>query len=270
MPPLVSVVMPAFNMEETIEEALVSCENQTYRHLEVIVVDDGSIDRSAAVAEQVATRMRRPVRVIRRPHVGIPGQVRNSGLRHARGSLIQFLDSDDVITVGKIARQVELISRSPLRGHVGAYCDYAFFRTLPDSTRVAERRGPEDRQHWPKHPARQFQAYTVIHRFLFPAAALREVGGFDPSLSHTEDLDLWLRLLAQGVRFVYRNEVDAFYREHISHSLSHPAAEARCRARVALRVRGYASGTALGPLAAKELEALEAWASQVLTEERAE
>src|SRR5512132_248706 len=100
--PLVSVIVPAYNAGSTIAEAVESALAQTYRPLEVVVVDDGSTDDTAEV---VAERFEDRVHIISAPHRG-RGAARNTGLATARGAYIQFLDADDVLAPAKIATQV--------------------------------------------------------------------------------------------------------------------------------------------------------------------
>ena len=101
--PRVSVVIPAYNAERYLRETLESVLAQTYRDFEVVVVDDGSKDSTAAIAEGVGG----PVRVIRQANAG-PSAARNHGIREARGDLIAFVDSDDLWLPEKLAEQVPL------------------------------------------------------------------------------------------------------------------------------------------------------------------
>ena len=90
MPPLVSVVIPAYNAGRFIREAVGSALSQTYLHLEVIVVDDGSPQPVAQIVEADPAR----VRYVWKPNGG-PASARNAGLRHARGTYVAFLDADE-------------------------------------------------------------------------------------------------------------------------------------------------------------------------------
>lgn len=236
--PVCSIVMPVFNMAETLDEALDSCAAQGVDNLEVIVVDDGSTDGSARIA---ATHPLRPT-VIRIEHTGVPAAVRNRGILAAEGRYIQFLDADDVIVPGKIQQQLDCLTGLP--ENTVAYSDYAFFRDVAGK-RLLDRRGPADGIYWPVDLAGQFRMYSVIHRFLFPRETLLRVGLFDPGLTHAEDLDLWLRLLIFGTPFVYQAETLALYREHLSHSLSSPTGEHRSRVIVARKLRGYLASRGL-------------------------
>lgn len=93
--PLLSVVMPVYNVELYVEEALRSVLSQSLSSLEVVVIDDGSTDGSAAIVKRLARADRR-VRYVRQENAGL-GAARNSGSRRARGTFIAFVDSDDVV-----------------------------------------------------------------------------------------------------------------------------------------------------------------------------
>jgi glycosyltransferase involved in cell wall biosynthesis len=106
---LVSVIIPVYNYDRYLGEAIESVLNQTYEHLEVIVVDDGSTDQSGAVAGSFASR---GVRYCHHVHAGI-GETRNKGVELARGDFIAFLDADDRWPEGKIERQLQAFENDP-------------------------------------------------------------------------------------------------------------------------------------------------------------
>lgn len=105
--PIVSVVVPVYNAERWIERTLSSAIAQSHRNIEIIVVDDGSVDQSAALVEVVASRDKR-IRLFRRPQSGLSA-TRNFAIAQARGSLIAPLDADDLWHPEKIARQVAVM-----------------------------------------------------------------------------------------------------------------------------------------------------------------
>ncbi len=109
--PLVSVIVPAFNAVATIDETLTSVRSQTYRNLDVIVVDDGSTDRTVALALRHASQDSR-VRLVSQPNSGVAA-ARNLGIELARGELIAPIDADDLWSPEKIERQVEVFGREP-------------------------------------------------------------------------------------------------------------------------------------------------------------
>jgi glycosyltransferase involved in cell wall biosynthesis len=100
----VTVVIPAYNAENTIDETLRSARSQTHRNIEIIVVDDGSMDQTAAIVARHAREDRR-VRLIQQVNGGV-ARARNHGIREARGGLIAPLDSDDLWAPSKIKEQL--------------------------------------------------------------------------------------------------------------------------------------------------------------------
>ena len=121
---LVSIIIPTRNRRKQTSEAIASCHRQTYRPIEVIVVDDGSTDDTPAGTEDAARRYRDPhfhVQHLRQAHEGAPA-ARNRGLRASRGEFIQFLDSDDLLLPDKLTCQIEHLSAS---GMPFNYCQVA-------------------------------------------------------------------------------------------------------------------------------------------------
>ena len=106
---LVSVIIPVFNYDRFLGEAIESVLSQTYQHLEVIVVDDGSTDRSGEVAKSFANR---GVRYCHQVNAGI-GPARNKGVELARGEFLAFLDADDRWPEEKIERQLRAFESDP-------------------------------------------------------------------------------------------------------------------------------------------------------------
>lgn len=106
MPPLVSVILPVYNRMSSVSRAIESVLAQTYRPIELIVVDDGSTDAS----RDVVARFGSAVTLLVQPHAGAY-VARNLALRHARGELVAFIDSDDAWRPDRLARQVPLFDR---------------------------------------------------------------------------------------------------------------------------------------------------------------
>lgn len=118
-PPLVSVIIPAHNAEETLAETLESVRAQTYANLEVLVIDDGSVDGTHELASRIALGDQR-IRVLAQPNAGVAA-ARNHGIREAKGAYLAFLDADDLWSPEKIEAQVARMRESGR--HVGlVYC----------------------------------------------------------------------------------------------------------------------------------------------------
>lgn len=227
--PLVSIIIPTYNMAEWLPYTIQSCLEQQHRPIEIIVVDDGSTDNTREVLESISKS--NPIKYIKILHTGAPSRPRNVGFTNSSGSLIQFLDADDLIHPEKISHQVLQIlssSATPV-----AYCDYLFFSGNPPKN--LRRLGPIHTAAWPHSLEQQFRQYTVNHRFLYPRIVLEQSGLFDETMTHAEDLDLWLRLLILGVGFIYDPKPFALYRERHGVSMSNPSAQTQGYLKVLLK-----------------------------------
>jgi glycosyltransferase involved in cell wall biosynthesis len=180
VPTLVSVIVPVHDGEQFLGDALSAIAAQTHRSIEIVVVDDGSSDGSAALAEEFVTRDGRGV-VHRRPQGGVAA-ARNTGLAIARGPLIAFCDQDDVWHHEKLARQV-------------AYLD-----AHPDIGAVMTRQEPffEDDILAPPSWLKRDKVYGDLGGVLQLSALIRReafalVGGFAESRGGADDLDWFLR-----------------------------------------------------------------------------
>ena len=129
--PLVSVIVPAYNSAATLDETLRSVRAQTHRALEVLVVDDGSTDATAAIVERHAAEDQR-VRLIRQPNAGV-ARARNRAIAEARADLIAPVDADDLWHPEKIERQLAALGSHPNVGLV-----YTWFAKIDQQGRIIE------------------------------------------------------------------------------------------------------------------------------------
>lgn len=118
--PLVSVMMPAFNVQDFLPAALDSLIAQSYRNWEAVVVDDGSTDETARVLRDYADRDSR-IRPVFSAHGG-RGVARNTSLQHCRGDFIAMLDSDDLALPDRFEKQVRFLIERPEFGAVSGQC----------------------------------------------------------------------------------------------------------------------------------------------------
>jgi hypothetical protein len=114
-PGLVSTIIPVYNRPCLLVEAVESVLCQTYRQIEIIIVDDGSTDHTPAVAGNLQKQASIPIHLIRQANCG-PGVARQTGLEASTGEFIQFLDSDDLLLSGKFTAQVQALRKSPSCG----------------------------------------------------------------------------------------------------------------------------------------------------------
>jgi glycosyltransferase involved in cell wall biosynthesis len=199
--PLVSVIIPCYRLAHYLPEAIDSALAQTYSHVEVIVVDDGSPDDTEAVARRYGDR----IAYVRRANGGLSA-ARNSGMARARGVHFKFLDADDHLHPEQLARQVEAlagrtdrVSLTTVRlyrdGAPDDFLDHVPWATalLPDLFRPLDWGG--------------------IHGFLIPAELARAAGGFDESLAVHEDWDLLVRVGMRAPGLLTDPRVGAYYRQ---------------------------------------------------------
>jgi glycosyltransferase involved in cell wall biosynthesis len=170
---LVSVIVPAYNAAGTVERTVTSALNQTYSNLEVLVVDDGSQDETAAVVRRIANKDHR-IKLLQKPNGGLVS-ARNHGIAHAQGEFIAPLDADDLWHPDKLRRQV-----AAMRDEVGLV--YCWSRTIDRQDRVLFDLAPCMLRG-------NVYAALIIKNFLHSGAPLvrrsciDRVGGYDATLA---------------------------------------------------------------------------------------
>ncbi|MGG8363830.1 glycosyltransferase family 2 protein, partial [Bacillus cereus] len=110
---LVSVVIPLYNTEKYIEETMQSILDQTYKNIEIVIVDDGSKDQSPSIVKNLAEKYPGQVKYVHQKNQGV-SVARNTGIENASGEYIAFLDSDDLWHPTKIEKQVESMHKNEM------------------------------------------------------------------------------------------------------------------------------------------------------------
>jgi len=186
--PLISVIIPTFNHGDYIEKAIDSVLQQSYKELEIIVVDDGSTDNTAGIILKYGER----IKYIRQRNGG-GNAARNRGIRESRGELLAFLDADDYWIQDKLAKQIPEIIREESVGIVG--CGYFVIDVAGNIIK-----GPVIRSNY-RTREELYNALTTGQ--IIPASAsgalirkqcFRDVGEFDETLKMGQEWDMWLRL----------------------------------------------------------------------------
>lgn len=202
--PLVSVVIPVFNHEEYIGDAIESVLRQTYKHFEIIVVDDGSTDRTRSVIAKFGYM----VRYIYKKNGGTSSAL-NAGIRNARGNFICWLSSDDQFLPTKLRKQVQLFQIHPGLGMV--YTDW--HQTDATGNIVKTYRSPE-------LLTRREAALILLKSncingstVMIRSECFKRVGYFKENYIQAHDHDMWLRL-CRYYRFGHVNEPLLLYRRH--------------------------------------------------------
>jgi glycosyltransferase involved in cell wall biosynthesis len=216
MEPLVSILIPAFNAEEFVAETIRSALAQTWRRIEIIVVDDGSTDRTADVCRQFASSS---VAVVSQPHRGASA-ARNTALSLCQGDYVQWLDADDLMASDKVAKQLETLGEnrdeSLLLSCSWAYFGYRPHRAVFVPTSLWTDLSPAE---WLFRKLNENIFMTCV-TWLVSRRLTETAGPWDTTLLADNDGEYFCRVLlaSTGVRFV--PEARVFYRRRAG-SLSH-------------------------------------------------
>jgi glycosyltransferase involved in cell wall biosynthesis len=192
--PTVSVVIPTHDRATIVERAICSVLAQTRPALEILVVDDGSTDDTAARLERYVDQTVRVLRLAER--VG-GSRARNIGIEAARGDWVAFLDSDDEWRPRKLERQLARLGAPDGAGLGVIYCRKVMHDHLNGRESLVRTRLCNGDVLLPLLSGWEISTSQVM----VTRAALSQVGGFDPELPASQDYDLWLRLAAAGHRF---------------------------------------------------------------------
>jgi glycosyltransferase involved in cell wall biosynthesis len=220
----VSIITPCYNGASFLQQTLASAVNQSSPPLEIIVVDDGSTDDSAAIAERFGP----PVRVVRQTNHG-ESFARNRGLQEARGSHVLFIDADDLLAPDALQHL-----GSALEGKSGAVAimGCVFFTSDPDTPYASS-----------ENNYRQFYPGIIQSNFgpplcwLAPIDLVRRAGGFCESLHWFEDWDLWWRVGLDEPELIPVSYMGARYRQHPQSQLATTSPANRARGHAAVMAR---------------------------------
>lgn len=200
MGPLVSVVIPVFNGEKFLRDAVESVLAQKHSPLEVIIVDDGSTDGSASVARSFPET----VRYLHQINSG-PAAARNRGIEHAQGSLIAFADADDLWPAAKLELQLpHLIADPTIEIVLGRIQQVRLSGTENGESALA----PYAEEF--NEPAFSVNLGSAVMR----KSVFARVGLFDETMRYSEDVDWFMRAREGGAAIMTIDAVTLFYRQH--------------------------------------------------------
>ena len=223
--PMVSIVMPAFNVEDYIEEAIISITGQTYKNFELIIIDDGSTDSTARIIQEISANDSQ-ITVITQANSGKPSIARNAGLRIAKGLLITFLDADDKYCSNRLERVVSVFSQHP-------EISVAFhdMNVITDDEASGTDRYLQKSEFLKRADSyldkcddiylgksnfynfvSAYDSSASTSSIAFRSSLLSEESKYFPEdMTIGEDIDLWFRLMSRG-RTAYIDEALSFYR----------------------------------------------------------
>jgi glycosyltransferase involved in cell wall biosynthesis len=232
---LVSVIIPAYNAELYLAEAIESVFAQTYQAVELIVVDDGSTDNTAAIAGKFGDS----VRLIHQTNQGLSA-ARNTGIKNAQGEIIALLDADDLWESCFLEVMVSALEQNPQM--IGAYCGFQYINAEGN---VVGR------------PSLKVVAPELFHKtllyngnWLVPSGVIfrkrvaLEVGLFDEEIGPVADTDLWIKLSSRGPLIGLPQPLIK-YRQHDGNMSKDPQRMITASRRLTEKVFGPAEGNVL-------------------------
>ncbi|OUL33342.1 glycosyl transferase family A [Nostoc sp. T09] len=204
--PTISIIIPAYNAEQTILETINSVQQQTFSDFEIIVINDGSTDRTLEILDTIADSR---LKIFSYNNGGLP-VARNRGIAHATGEFIAFLDADDLWTPDKLELQLAALQQHPEAGVVYSW------------TLFMDEQGKSFHPDKPIFFSGNVYGNLLVKNFLASGSnplirkqAVDSVGEFYPPAGGSADWDYWLRLAARW-HFVVVPKPQIFYRQSSS------------------------------------------------------
>ncbi len=202
--PLVSVIIPAYNAQDYLAESVDSMLGQTYKNIEVIIIDDKSKDDTAKIGSYYAKKDKRVKFVKNKTNLGIGGN-RSKGIELAEGKYICWQDADDISTPNRIKLQVAILEKYPKVGVVGGWLK--FFSSRGDG--VVRKYSAND-----KELRSKIFMYNPVAQpaSMFKAECFKKVGGYSKKYKVSEDLEMLFRV-GEAYEFSNVQEVVLKYRQ---------------------------------------------------------
>jgi glycosyltransferase involved in cell wall biosynthesis len=196
--PLINCIVPVFNGERYLGEALESILKQSYRAIEIIVADDGSTDETARIVSRYGER----IRYLRQPNAG-PAAARNLGLAAAKGEFVAFLDADDLWHAEKLERQMACFETRPELDYCLAHVQNFWVPELIEEQKIFQ-------DHRISKALPGYSTGTLVAR----RALFDSVGRFNPAIKHADDTDWFLRASEHGAAMEMLPDILLYRRLH--------------------------------------------------------
>jgi glycosyltransferase involved in cell wall biosynthesis len=217
MKPLVSIIIPLYNAENYIEQTITSALKQTYEHLEIIIIDDGSTDNSLAIAKRFQNNK---LKVFGQKNKGASA-ARNFGLENASGKYIQFLDADDLLSGNKIELQVKILENN--EENCISYCSTIHFDEGTDHLTNKPNPYEEAFVNYSDQPI-DFMinlwggntgkgSFISVHAWLTPKSIINKIGPWDENLNLDDDGEFFGRIALNANKLLYVPNTYSYYRK---------------------------------------------------------
>jgi len=205
---LVSIIVPCFNAERWIRDAIESCFQQSYPRIEVIVIDDGSTDRSLEIIKSYQSKI-----IWETGHNKGGNYARNRGFSLSKGEYIQYLDADDYFAPHKIEKQVKCLEET--NADI-VYGDVTYQHHLPEDKIVLEQANFFGISGEHTDVLESLLAYGCLPpvAYLFRREIILKSRGWDETLKAGQDRDFLISLLLENAQIVYQFGFDSFYRRY--------------------------------------------------------
>lgn len=206
--PMISIVIPLYNKEDCVSTTLQSVLNQSFTNFEIVVVDDGSTDKSLSIVSSLSDNR---IRLFSQNNGG-PSSARNRGLKESRADYIAFIDADDIWDPNYLKEMVFLINRFP------DAVFWSFNYSVIEDRKIKDVRSKEYcgyvSENWDAFPFPFFTSASCCRK-----STMDDLGGFDERIVYGEDLDMWFRLLLSG-RGVMDSRVMVYYNKDVTDALT--------------------------------------------------
>lgn len=193
---LVSVIIPVYNGEIFLADAINSIIKQDYHPLEIIIIDDGSTDKT----QEVASQFKDFIQYFYQENAG-PSSARNRGINIAKGDLITFLDADDLWVEGSLKKQIDYLKNNSQVQIVQGHLQNLSEEIDPQSNNIIKKFGK---------PRVSFNVGSAVYR----KSVFEKIGLFNENLYHSEDVELLVRIKENKINWVVIDSVFLLYRRH--------------------------------------------------------
>lgn len=213
---LISIIIPCYNAAPWLAQAIQSCLDQSYRPIEIIIVDDGSTDGSLDIIKHFASLYPDLIRLETQANRGAPA-ARNRGFELSRGEYIQWLDADDLLAPGKLIYQARILQSGQADVVTG------WWKHLTEETPGEFVEGPLYKPVLTDDPVASLigdPGWAPPSTYLMKRAVVEAVGGWDERLTCMQDVDFILRVAMQGSRFSLVPHLCAYYRRPLRDTVS--------------------------------------------------
>jgi glycosyltransferase involved in cell wall biosynthesis len=213
--PLVTILIPVYNGEKYLKEAIESALGQSYEPIEIMVINDGSTDKTEAIIKSYDQKLH----YYKKANGGVATAL-NLGIKKAKGEYISWLSADDTYSPQKIATQITSLTNLPSdqRTSTILYSNFGYIDEKSDLVNQVEieKYHPIDRLNTSLYPT--VKGLVFGGTLLIPKRCFTEVGDYDPTLRSAQDYELWFRMFPK-YRVRFERRCLAFYRQHLGQGI---------------------------------------------------